>query len=154
MLPNHSILSFVMAKNSSSNALMTVRKDVDDETYQIVADFLDENFKRNGKNSQWLVKVDEAKEVCYQVDDILEQLAKDEKESDDELIQETLSRRFKSQSSGKYITEENVEDSTDECAISFARRLRHIYKLIHEQQATIKELSYRVHELENKSARF
>lgn len=141
MLPNHSILTFVSAK-SSGNALVHIKKEVDDETYNIVSQFLDDNFKRNGKNAQWIIKADESDDLCSAVDDILNDMEQDG--SDDELIQEALARRFKSESSGKHIEEDKVDDSEDEDVVSICRRLRHLYNLVKKQEARIADLEARL----------
>lgn len=140
MLPQHNILSFVSSKQGV-NVLVHIKKDVDDETYRVISQFLDENFKRNGKNPQWFVKSSEADDLCQAVDDIINDI--DQDESDDELIRETLARRFKSQSSGKHIEDESLEDSEDECVISLSRRIRHLYKLTQQLQARIAQLEAR-----------
>lgn len=118
--------------------LAHIKKDVDDDTYRIIAQFLDENFKRNGKNPQWFVKASEANDLCQAVDDIINDI--DQDESDDELIRETLARRFKSQSSGKVIEENNVEDSEDEDVVSLSRRIRFLYRVIDKLKGRIEEL--------------
>jgi hypothetical protein len=137
MLPQHKILNFVASKQGST-VLAHIKKDVDDDTYRIIAQFLDENFKRNGKNPQWFVKASEANDLCQAVDDIINDI--DQDESDDELIRETLARRFKSQSSGKVIEENNVEDSEDEDVVSLSRRIRFLYRVIDKLKGRIEEL--------------
>jgi hypothetical protein len=134
MLPTHSLLTFIPAK-SGQKALVHIKKEVDDDTYNLLVDFFDENFKRNGKASQWVIKASEAKDLCLEVEKIL-----DEEESDDELIQEALARRFKSQSSGKHIDKETVDDSEDEDVISLSRRLRHIYTMLDKINKTQDEI--------------
>lgn len=137
MLPQHKILNFVASKQGST-VLAHIKKDVDDDTYRIISQFLDENFKRNGKNPQWFVKSNEADDLCQAVDDIINDI--DQDESDDELIRETLARRFKSQSSGKTIEDEKLEDSEDEDVVSLSRRLRHMYRLVKQLEARIASL--------------
>jgi hypothetical protein len=137
MLPSHHILHFTPAKNGS-NALVSVKKEIDDETFALIASFLDQNFKRNGKHEQWLVKADEATDLCHAVEDIVDDVEDDE--ADDELIQQALGRRFKSQSSGKIIEEEKVDDSEDEDVISVGRRLRHVYRRLHELEKRLEQL--------------
>jgi len=138
MLPTHSLLTFIPAK-TGQNALVQIKKEVDDDTYNLLVDFFDENLKRNGKASQWIIKSNEAKDLCLEVEKIL-----DEEESDDELIQEALARRFKSQSSGKHIEKETVDDSEDEDVISLSRRLRHIYTVLDKINKTQEEILARL----------
>jgi len=53
----------------------------------------------------------------------------DESESsDDELIQEVLQRRLKSESENLLIEEDNIQNSDDEDVISLSRRLRYVLK--------------------------
>lgn len=139
MLPSHPILSFVASKNKHT-ALVSIKKDVDKETYQVMCQFLDENFKRNGDNRQWLVKSEEVDELCNEVDNIVDQLDNPDEESDDELIQEALARRFKSESSLKSIDETEVNDSEDEDVISLCRRMRGLYRTIEGLKKEVEEL--------------
>lgn len=131
MLPTHDIIVFNPTK-SSGLSLVSVKKEVDDELFNILSSFFDDNFKRNGKNSQWFVKTEDAAALCHQIDKMVEDIDDEEDESDDELIQEALARRFKSESSGKVIEEHTLEDSEDEDVISLSRRIRHLYKVIDE----------------------
>ena len=140
VLPTHSAISFIPHK-SGAHVLVTIKKDTDPEDADMLIEFLDENFKRNGKTSnQWIVKSDEVEDLVNAIDDVLS--GANEDESDDELIQEALARRFKSQSSGKHIEEDNVNDSEDEDVISLCRRMRHLYKVIgalKQQVTTLQE---------------
>ena len=129
MLPTHASITFVPAKNST-NAYVSIRKEVDEDIYDIISEFFDQTFKRNGKLSQWIVKASEAHDICLEVDRLIEEFDNEDDESDDELIQEALRRRYKSQSSGKVIDDEQIEDSDVEHVTSLSRRLRHIYRLI------------------------
>jgi hypothetical protein len=133
-LPTHSLVSFVMVNKSSSNAIVSIKKEVDDDTYDIIAEFFDDNLKRNSSkvSNQWLIKADEAHDICGEIDKLIEEADNREDESDDELIQEALARRFHSESSGKVIEQESVDDSEDEDVISLSRRLRHLYKRIQQ----------------------
>jgi len=60
--------------------------------------------------------------------------------SEDELIQTTLARRIKSESSHKSIELEDISESDNEDCVSYARRLRHIYIVIKQQRADIEML--------------
>jgi hypothetical protein len=133
MIPTHDLIQFTGTKNAGI-ALVQVKKQVDDEMFNILSNFFDDNLKRNGKSSQWYVKVEDAASLCHQIDKIVEDLDNEEEESDDELIQQALARRFKSESSGKVIEEHTLEDSEDEDVISLSRRIRHLYKVIDELQ--------------------
>jgi len=140
-LPTHALVQFVFTKSSQQNAIATVRKDVDDDTADMLKNFFDDNFKRIGKTESWMVKSSEAHEICAEIDRQLEEMEKEEDESDDELIQEALKRRFKSESSGKHIEEETLDDSEDEDVVSLSRRLRHIYKVVGKLQAQLDHLN-------------
>ena len=141
MLPTHQYLTFVSGK-TAGNAIISVRKDIEDEDiYKLITTFLDDTFKRNGKQLQWFCKADEAHEIVAEIDRVLEDLENDEDESDDELIQEALKRRYKSPSSNKHIEDEYVEDSETETMIKHSRRLRHVYQ-------QIKLLRDQVHQLQ------
>jgi hypothetical protein len=61
--------------------------------------------------------------------------------SEDELIQQTLTRKLKYESSQKVIEEEDIENSDLEDVISMCRRVRHLLR-------ANKQLSDRVRELE------
>ena len=52
----------------------------------------------------------------------------DSESSDDELIQEVLQRRLKSDSENLLIEEDNIQNSDDEDVISLSRRLRYVLK--------------------------
>lgn len=52
----------------------------------------------------------------------------DSESSDDELIQEVLQRRLKSESENLFIEEDNIQNSDDEDVISLSRRLRYVLK--------------------------
>jgi hypothetical protein len=52
----------------------------------------------------------------------------DSESSDDELIQEVLQRRLKSESENLLIEEDNIQNSDDEDVISLSRRLRYVLK--------------------------
>jgi len=147
MLPNHAYISFTNIKNSP-NAIVSIRKETDDDTYECISEFFDDNFKRNGKHSQWLVKADEAHGICTEVDRLIEEMDNEEDESDDELIQEALSRRYKTASEGKVDTRELVEDSEDEHIIGLSRRLRHIYAQLATITKALTDLTSRVEYLE------
>lgn len=136
VLPTHSLISFIPGKNNS--AIVSIKKDTDEDSFDALVDFFDTNFNRNGKNMQWFIKSSEADELCKAVDEIMQEM--DQDESDDELIQEALARRFKSQSSGKRIEDEHVEDSEDEDVISLCRRVRHMYTLINDLAKRIQAL--------------
>ena len=101
MLPKHSILNFASLSKNSENALCSIRDDLDDDaSYGVLVGFMDDNFKRNKKDKEeWLVKIKEIDALCFEVEDIMKDLDNEEDEEDDELIQEALARRFKSQSS-------------------------------------------------------
>lgn len=64
-------------------------------------------------------------------DDIEQEEQEEEEESensDDELIQEVLQRRLKSESENLLIEEDNIQNSDDEDVISLSRRLRYVLK--------------------------
>lgn len=62
-------------------------------------------------------------------DDIEHEENEDDSESsDDELIQEVLQRRLKSESENLLIEEDNIQNSDDEDVISLSRRLRYVLK--------------------------
>ena len=149
MLPNHAYLNFAATKQPQ-NAIVTIRKETDEDTFEEIAEFLDENFKRINKSAQWAIKADEAHALCAEVDKILEELDNEDDESDDELIQEAMARRFKTVSEGKVDERELVEDSEDEHIIGISRRLRHIYGKLQKMQKTIDALTDRVAYLEQK----
>jgi hypothetical protein len=58
--------------------------------------------------------------------------------SDDELIQEVLARRLKSESENLTIDEGKIENSDDEDVISLSRRLRFIYKELQHLKSNLK----------------
>ena len=147
MLPTHAHLTFVAGK-SNGNAIVSIRKDVDDDTADVIEEFFDKHFKRNGKFLQWIIKADEAHDICVEVDRVIEEFDNEEDESDDELIQEALKRRYKSKSTGKVIADEEVEDSDVEHVTSVCRRLRHIYAQHNVLLKMIMQLTARVEELE------
>ena len=146
MLPNHAYLNFTSAKNGT--AIVSIHKETDDDTYDILSEFLDNNFKRIGKSSQWALRADEAHELCAEVDKLLEDVDNEEDESDDELIQEAMARRFKTHSEHKVDERELVDDSEDEHIIGLSRRLRHIYAKLKAQQSLIDDLMSRIEYLE------
>jgi hypothetical protein len=145
MLPTHQYLTFVAGK-TAGNALIGVRKDTEDEDiYKLIVTFLDDNFKRvSPKSLQWFCKADESYQICSEIDRVLEELENEEDESDDELIQEALARRYKSPSSNKHIEDENVEDSESETMIKHSRRLRHIYSTMKSLREDIKKLQLQI----------
>ena len=147
MLPTHAHLTFAAGK-SNGNAIVSIRKDVDEDTADVIEEFFDKHFKRNGKFSQWIIKADEAHDICVEVDRVIEDFDNEEDESDDELIQEALKRRYKSKSTGKVINAEEVEDSDVEHVTSVCRRLRHIYSQHNVLLKMIMQLTARVEELE------
>ena len=149
MLPNHAYLHFTPAKNNGT-AVVSVHKETDDDTFDILAEFLDTNFKRIGKSHQWALRADEAHELCAEVDKLLEDVDNEEDESDDELIQEAIARRFKTSSEQKVDDREHVDDSEDEHIIGLSRRLRHIYAKLKAQQTMIDELMSRIEYLETR----
>ena len=142
MLPKHSILNFASLSKNSENALCSIRDDLDDDaSYGVLVGFMDDNFKRNKKDKEeWLVKIKEIDALCFEVEDIMKDLDNEEDEEDDELIQEALARRFKSQSSGKCIEEDKLDDSEDEDTVSLCRRMRYLYKVIAELKRENAEL--------------
>lgn len=64
----------------------------------------------------------------------------DDESSDDELIRAVLARKMKSESSGKSIESETINDSDEEDCVSYSRRLRHIYSVIETLRTRISEL--------------
>lgn len=60
--------------------------------------------------------------------------------SDDELIQLALARKMKSESSQKEIDDEEIKDSDEEDAVSYSRRLRHVYKVLADYRKRIVQL--------------
>jgi uncharacterized protein with von Willebrand factor type A (vWA) domain len=68
----------------------------------------------------------------------------DEDSSDDELIQMTLTRKLKYESSQKCIEEDNIENSDLEDVVSMCRRIRYLLKVN-------RQLSERIRELENRN---
>ena len=61
-------------------------------------------------------------------EDDIEQEEEESESSDDELIQEVLQRRLKSDSENLLIEEDNIQNSDDEDVISLSRRLRYVLK--------------------------
>jgi hypothetical protein len=142
MLPNHAFITFATTKQPQ-NAIVTIRKEIDEDISNEIADFLDENFKRINKSHQWMIKADEAHALCAEIDKIVEEIENEDDESDDELIQEAMARRFKTVSEHKVDDRELVEDSEDEHIIGISRRLRHIYNKIHKLTLRVEELERR-----------
>ena len=129
-------LQFVAVKDSS-NSLVSLKKDLDETIEDILTDFLNHNFKRS--KSAWTVKTAEIKDICEEIENILaapesSNSSEEEDEEDDELIQEVLKRRFKNESSGKVIEEDQIVDSEDEDVISLARRIRHLYAKLSDKK--------------------
>jgi hypothetical protein len=74
-------------------------------------------------------------------DEEIEEVEEDEENSessDDELIQEVLQRRLKSESENLIIEEDKIDNSDDEDVISLSRRLRFIYKELQELKSNLK----------------
>lgn len=87
----------------------------------------------------------EVKEIYSQFltieDEEIEEVEEDEENSessDDELIQEVLQRRLKSESENLIIEEDKIDNSDDEDVISLSRRLRFIYKELQELKSNLK----------------
>ena len=135
MSKNNVYLDFLNLKAAAkkpSNTEVTIRKEIDAEISEVISSFLNENFKKNEKNS-WIVRTSELDDLCIEIDNLFLESSSEEDESsseDDELIQEVLKRRFKGESEGKVISDLQVVDSEDEDVISLSRRLRHIYTLL------------------------
>jgi len=133
MFPEHDYVKFLTSKNApKGHCVAGIKTDqVDDALFQFLVEFFDDNFKRVAKDMvQWYVKVDETNDILNTIDDSLERQADEDDESEDELIQSALARRFKYQSEGKVYAEEQVDESDDECVLSLSRRLRHVYSEI------------------------
>ena len=64
--------------------------------------------------------------------------------SEDELIQQTLTRKLKYESSQKVIEEENIENSDLEDVISMCRRIRHLLQANRQLSERIRELEKRL----------
>lgn len=136
MSKNSVYLEFLPLKATAkkpSNTEVIIRKEVEAEVNEVISSFLNENFKKNEKNS-WVVRTSELDDLCIEIDNLfIESSSTEEDEEsseDDELIQEVLKRRFKSESDGKVISDLEVVDSEDEDVISLSRRLRHMYTLL------------------------
>ena len=147
MFPEHDLVKFLPSKTAPKGyCVLSLKADIPDDVFNYLGSFMEDNFKRVSKDvSQWYVKSDECEAILASIDENLEP-EEDQEESDDELIQEALARRFKSESSGKSIVDDKVEDSEDEDVVSVSRRMRHLY-------TQIQDLTKRVGELErNKKA--
>lgn len=68
----------------------------------------------------------------------------DDESSDDELIQAVLARKMKSESSGKLIDTETINDSDEEDCVSYSRRLRHVYAVLANLRSRIAELESKI----------
>jgi hypothetical protein len=68
----------------------------------------------------------------------VEEEEEDSDSSDDELIQEVLKRRLKSESEKLTIDEDKIDNSDDEDVISLSRRLRFIYKELQHLKSNLK----------------
>lgn len=145
MFPEHDYIKFLNSKTAQKGyCALVIRNDIPDEVFQFITEFCDENFKRISKDApQYYVKIEDCDAILQTIDENLEHEDSEDEESDDELIQAALARRFKSESSGKHITEEQVDDSEDEDVVSLSRRLRHLY-------GKVAELSKRVSDVEKK----
>jgi hypothetical protein len=143
VLPTHSVLHFVTPnKPKFVSVFVQIKKEIDDETFEIISKFLDDNFKRAPKSKQilqWTVDVNLANELCHEIDKIIQELNNEESESDDEFIQTALARRYKSQSEGKII-KENIDDSEAEEMIDICRRYRFMHQWIYELQERVSAL--------------
>jgi hypothetical protein len=144
MYPEHDLVKFLSSKTAPKGyCVLVIRNDIPDEVFQFISELCEENFKRVTKDApQWFVKSDECEAILHTIDENLEHEDSEDEESDDELIQAALARRFKSESSGKHITEEQVDDSEDEDVVSLSRRLRHLY-------GKVADLTKRVNDVEN-----
>jgi hypothetical protein len=145
MFPEHDYVKFLVSKNAPKGYCVAgIRTDqVDDTLFQFLVEFFDDNFKRVAKDTiQWYVKSEETNDILSTIDDALERQEEDgeDDESEDELIQASLARRFKYQSEGKVYEDEEVTESDDECVLSLSRRLRHIYKEIKMLRMEVEQL--------------
>ena len=115
-------------------SVLAIKKDVADEEFDCIKTFLDENLDRVKSDvRQWYIKTSDFDNICNAIDEYLE--AELESESDDELIQEALARRLKSEAideKDKEIMDETIENSDDEDVKTLSKRLRHLYKVIGE----------------------
>jgi hypothetical protein len=143
MFPEHDVIKFLPSKSAPKGfCILGIKSEIPDEVFNFICEFCDDNFKRVSKDiSQWYVKSDECEAILNTIDENLEQPEEEDAEqSDDELIQEALARRFKSESSGKTIEDETLPDSEDEDVVSMGRRMRHLYTRIGELTKRVSEL--------------
>ena len=123
---------------------MQLKSELDDEVFQFLTEFADTNFKRIQKDAlQWYVKSDECEEILASIDEQMDTSDSEDSDSDDEMIQAALARRFKSESAGKVIEEEKVTDSEDEDVISVSRRMRHLYRTVDDLRKRVVDMEKR-----------
>lgn len=104
---------------------------------------LDEEHKSKKNSKTSYIEWEDAREYDSHHRDVEsdnERSDSDDESSDDELIQAVLARKMKCESSQKEITEEEIKDSDEEDAVSYSRRLRHVYKVLGEYRKKIIEL--------------
>jgi hypothetical protein len=84
VLPTHSVLYFVTPnKPKFVSVFVQIKKEIDDETFEIISKFLDDNFKRAPKSKQilqWVVDVNLANELCHEIDKIMTEINNEESE--------------------------------------------------------------------------
>ena len=134
--PEHSIFSG--AKRTNSEDIHSENEDSSKPISYINWEKVDD--KQSGVHSE-----DEKKHSSRKSEDDDEKIESDEEpeeceSSDDEMIQEVLARKMKSESSGKLIETETVNDSDEEDCVSYSRRLRHVYVVIENLRSRVKEL--------------
>lgn len=117
------------SKNDSSNPISYIN-------WEKSADHPDKNLEDEKSNSPRLEEdeVDDADNIDNEEHD------SDEESSDDEMIQAVLARKMKSESSGKIIDAEKIDDSDEEDCVSHSRRFRHLYAIIENLRSRVVEL--------------
>lgn len=70
----------------------------------------------------------------------------DSDDTDDEMIKVALARKIMSESSGKSIENDYVNDSNEEDVVSMCRRFRHVYSLLNKMNVRIKTLEQIVYD--------
>lgn len=103
-------------------------------------------FRNNNSNVKKEEHNDEKEEEEESSESESENESENESDSDtdDELIIKTLARKLKYESSHKEIDESEVENSDLEDVVSLCRRIRHLYKIIKNQQQRILKLESRL----------